>query len=78
MSAFEFVDRFRLADDAAQLLGDRPRPRLERGVGQDLVRLHRQRRERREAERQDEERPPHHSAGSAVAASARRAGAPRR
>ena len=74
MSAFEFVDRLGLADDAAQLPGDRPRPRLEGRVGQDLVGLHRQ---RRAGEGEREEERADHSAATA-AAGARRAGAPTR
>ena len=39
MSAFEFVDQLRLADDAAQLPGDGAGAGLEGGVGEDLVGL---------------------------------------
>ena len=59
--------------------GDGARARLQRRVGQDLVGLHRQRRQRREAEREDEEqRGACYSAGSAAGGAARRAGAPTR
>ncbi len=80
MSAFELVDRFAPADDAAQLAGDRARPCLERGVGQHLVGLHRARAERREAEREREEGGAHrrHSAGTAERGGVDRAGAPTR
>ena len=79
MSAFELVDRFAAADDAAQLPGDRARPCLERGVGQDLVGLHRARAKRREAEREREGGAHRrHSAGRAERGGADRAGAPTR
>ena len=70
MSAFEFVDRLGLADDAAQLPGDRPRPRLEGRVGQDLVGLHRQ---RRAGEGEREEEGADHSAATAPPARGGRA-----